>query len=151
MSTLKPPTLRVDLKLCTGCRSCTIACALSHEHQLAFQTARIRVEKNFPGMKTPIFKPVFCRMCRNAKCIVACPTGVLTEDPATGLVNLDARLCNGCGECVPACPFDAIWLDANRGVAIKCDLCGGDPACVRSCAPGALVFEGVKTQLQKDK
>ena len=151
MSTLKPPTLRVVLKLCTVCRSCTIACALSHEHHLEFQTARIRVEKSFPEMTSPIFKPVFCRMCRNAKCIVACPTGALIEDPATGLVNLNDALCNGCGECVTACPFDAIWMDERRSIAIKCDLCGGDPVCVRYCAPGALMFQSIQAELRKDR
>jgi anaerobic carbon-monoxide dehydrogenase iron sulfur subunit len=82
---------------------------------------------------------------------VACPPGALTEDLATGLVNLNDELCNGCGECVTACPFDAIWMDEHRGVAIKCDLCGGEPVCVRYCAPGALMFKGVKTELQKDE
>ena len=36
----------------------------------------------------------------------------------TGLVVLDAALCTGCGECVEVCPFEAIWLDGERGVAI---------------------------------
>ncbi|MCS7131978.1 MAG: hypothetical protein NZ934_04555, partial [Hadesarchaea archaeon] len=39
---------------------------------------------------------------------------------------------------VEACPFGAIALHPSKGVAIKCDLCGGDPACVKQCMPGAL-------------
>lgn len=139
---MKPAkTLRVNFKACTGCRSCTIACVLYHSQQIGLHTAHIRVEKTLPEIQIPAFKPVFCRMCRNAKCIAVCPTGALTEDSETGWVQLNAALCNGCGECVKACPFDAIWLDEHRHVAVKCDLCGGDPTCVRYCAPGALVFQ----------
>lgn len=140
MSANKRPTLRINLSACTGCRACSLACALSHEEQVELERTRIRVHKSFPEVKTPVFKPVFCRMCRNARCVVACPTGALYEDEETGLVVLNAELCNGCGDCVEACPFDAIWLDEKRGVALKCDLCDGDPACVRFCAPGALTF-----------
>ncbi len=140
MSAKKRPTLRVDLSACTGCRACSLACAISHEQQIELGRTRIRVQKKMPQIMHPVFKPVYCRMCRNARCIVACPTGALYEDEETGLVVLVPELCTGCGECVEACPFEAIWLDQERGVALKCDLCGGDPACVRFCAPGALSY-----------
>jgi carbon-monoxide dehydrogenase iron sulfur subunit len=140
VSAKKRPTLRVDLSKCTGCRACSLACAVSHEQQIDLTRTRIRVHKQMPVERVPVFKPVFCRMCRNARCIVACPSGALYEDEETGLVILDVELCTGCGDCVEACPFEAIWLDEQRGVALKCDLCGGDPACVRFCAPGALSF-----------
>jgi carbon-monoxide dehydrogenase iron sulfur subunit len=93
-----------------------------------------------PEIKTPVFKPVFCRMCRNAQCVDVCPTGALVQDEESGQVILYTELCNGCGECLEACPFDAIWMDDERGVVIKCDLCGGDPVCVKYCAPEALSF-----------
>ena len=32
-------------------------------------------------------------------------------------------------------------MDANRGVMLKCDLCSGDPKCVKFCLPKALVDE----------
>jgi carbon-monoxide dehydrogenase iron sulfur subunit len=140
LSVKKRPTLRVDLSTCTGCRACSLACAMSHEQEIDLARTRIRVHKQMPQIKAPVFKPVYCRMCRNARCIVACPTGALYEDEETGLVVLDPDLCTGCGDCVEACPFEAIWLDEERGVALKCDLCGGDPTCVRFCAPGALSY-----------
>ena len=135
-------SLRVDFKLCTGCRTCTIVCTLKHEQQVGFQRSRIRVTKTLPRIASPVFKPVFCRMCRNAKCVAACPTGALVQDEATGLVDLDDAKCDGCGKCVQACPFDAIWLDEHAGVAVKCDLCGGDPTCVHYCTAGALIYGG---------
>lgn len=140
MSAKKRPTLRVKFNKCTGCRACTIACALSHEQRGEIHRARIRVHKRMPEIEAPVFKPAFCRMCRNAQCVAVCPTGALVQDEESGLVYLDAELCDGCGLCLEACPFEAIWLDDERGVAIKCDQCGGDPVCVHYCAPGALVF-----------
>jgi Fe-S-cluster-containing hydrogenase component 2 len=40
-----------------------------------------------------------------------------------------------------ACPFGMIFVDAEKGFAVKCDLCGGDPECVKYCIPEALRFE----------
>ena len=88
MSAKKPPTLRVNLRKCTGCRACTIACALSHEQQVEIYRARIRVQKRMPELKTPVFKPVYCRQCRNAKCVDVCPTGALVQDEESGQVIL---------------------------------------------------------------
>lgn len=141
MSTRKLPTLRVNFKACTGCRTCTIVCALHHADRLEFARSRIRVEKSLPRMDLPVFKPVYCRMCRNAKCIGVCPTRALVENQETGIVELKAELCNGCGECLQACPFNAIWVDEHSGIALKCDLCNGDPTCVQYCPSGALIFE----------
>ena len=36
-------------------------------------------------------------------------------------------------ECVPGCPFDVVFV-APQGELLKCDLCGGDPVCVKACA-----------------
>lgn len=133
--------LRVNLQACTGCRACTILCALSHEGQLEVRRARIRVAKNLPTLGRPVFRPVFCRMCKKAQCVAVCPTGALTQDDAKGLVHLAPEVCNGCGLCVEACPFQAIWVDDQMGKALKCDLCGGEPLCVHYCAPGAITFD----------
>lgn len=140
MSPATPRSLRLNTALCTGCRSCTLACALSREGRAEVHRGRIRVHKSMPELQPPVFRPVFCRMCRNARCVAACPTGALVQNEATGLVDLDSARCDGCGRCVPVCPFGAIWLDGDGGRAIKCDLCGGDPVCVRYCSPGALSF-----------
>lgn len=132
--------LRVNLQTCTGCRACSIICALVHEHQLELRRARIRVEKNLPELKPPVFRPVFCRMCQNARCVSVCAAQALFQDKASGLVYLHADRCDGCGRCEEACPFGAIWVDKELGVALKCDLCDGDPMCVKYCAPLALRF-----------
>jgi len=52
------------------------------------------------------------------------------------LVEVDSSRCIGCGACAEACPFGVIHV--LRGIAIKCDLCGGDPECVKHCTPNAL-------------
>lgn len=140
MSANRPRTLRANPAACTGCRSCTLACAIFHEGQAELRRGRIRVQKNLPELAPPVFKPVFCRMCHHARCVAACPTGALVQNEETGLVGLDPALCDGCGRCVPACPFGAIWTAGDGGRAIKCDLCGGDPVCVRYCSPGVLSF-----------
>jgi Fe-S-cluster-containing hydrogenase component 2 len=53
-------------------------------------------------------------------------------DGRTGAVVINDDVCTGCLDCVDACPFDAIPVGPNNEV-LKCDLCGGDPLCVKYC------------------
>jgi Fe-S-cluster-containing hydrogenase component 2 len=55
-------------------------------------------------------------------------------------VLLHADECIGCASCVDACPFGMAALHLETGLAVICDLCGGDPACVKRCATGAIVY-----------
>lgn len=134
------PQMRIDIKACTGCMACVIACALSKENRIELSKARIRVLKNFPGLDPPVFQPSLCRMCTDAPCVEACPTGALFQDDTDGLAHFDEASCTACGLCVEECPFEAIWLDVHPNTLIKCDWCDGDPVCVKHCAPNALIF-----------
>lgn len=135
------PKVRVDPEACTGCQACSIVCVLSHSGVLAINRARIRVKEKLPQLTSPAFVPTVCQMCQDAPCVKACPSEALVQDVKTGVVLLRADLCTGCGICRETCPFDAIWMDSESGVALKCDLCGGKPLCVEHCAPRALTFE----------
>ena len=61
---------------------------------------------------------------------------------------VDAAKCDGCGDCVTACPYGMIERYGS-GKAFKCDLCGGTPACVAECSYGALVFKEPDTISRK--
>jgi Fe-S-cluster-containing dehydrogenase component len=69
-----------------------------------------------------------------------CPTQAIRRDPDTGAVVVDESACVGCRMCMVACPFGCIHFENSRGVAAKCNLCGGSPRCVQHCMSGALHF-----------
>jgi carbon-monoxide dehydrogenase iron sulfur subunit len=85
---------------------------------------------------------LICRQCEDPPCVDACMTGTLVKDPETGVVKMEQERCVGCWTCVMVCPYDAIFRDEERKVAIKCDLCPDKeiPACVDACPTEALVF-----------
>ena len=109
-----------------------------HEVQFGTVTARMRVAKvESQGLDFPHV----CRLCRQAPCMAACPTGALYRQEIGGAVLLHPDDCIGCSACVDACPFGVVALHPETGLALICDLCGGDPACVKRCATGAIAYE----------
>ncbi|MGI8680392.1 MAG: 4Fe-4S dicluster domain-containing protein [Jatrophihabitans sp.] len=92
-----------------------------------------------------------CKHCTHAACLDVCPTGSLFRTEF-GTVVVQDDICNGCGYCVPACPFGVIDRrigeqgTKNVGVAQKCTLCydrlgeGMTPACAQACPTQSIQF-----------
>jgi Fe-S-cluster-containing hydrogenase component 2 len=132
----------VQEDVCSGCRACEVACVAWHEGRFGTVTARIRVTKVEP---LGVDRPHVCRLCRRAPCVAACPTEALRRDEATGAILLRSGDCIACAACVEACPFGMATLHPETGLALICDLCGGDPACVKRCATGAILYADAGT------
>jgi carbon-monoxide dehydrogenase iron sulfur subunit len=129
--------LVVDHAKCTGCRLCEMACSVKHTGANNPARSRIHVVKwPLEGFELPML----CQQCEDAPCIAVCPVDALSQDPILGRVALNYDLCIGCKLCVAACPFGGMGIDTAVRRVIKCDLCDGDPICVRFCDPGALRF-----------
>jgi carbon-monoxide dehydrogenase iron sulfur subunit len=124
-------------EICSGCLACEVACVARHDGQFGTATARIRVTKI---EHLGVDHPHVCRLCQGAPCVAACPTDALYKDKRTAAVLLRPDDCIGCSACVDACPFGMATLHPETGLALICDLCGGDPACVKRCATGAIVY-----------
>ena len=93
-----------------------------------------------------------CKHCTHAACLDVCPTGSLLRTEF-GTVVVQDDICNGCGYCVPACPYGVIdrrigekGVVANVGVAQKCTLCYDrlkddlEPACAAACPTQSIQF-----------
>jgi formate dehydrogenase iron-sulfur subunit len=92
-----------------------------------------------------VFMSDVCKHCTHAGCMDACPTGALIRSEF-GTVVLQPDVCNGCGYCIPACPFGVIDRDHDDGRAAKCTLCydrledGLEPACAKACPTDSIQF-----------
>jgi formate dehydrogenase iron-sulfur subunit len=86
-----------------------------------------------------------CKHCTHAACLDVCPTGSLFRTEF-GTVVVQEDICNGCGYCVPACPFGVIEQRENDGRAWKCTMCydrlgaGMEPACAKACPTESIQF-----------
>lgn len=130
------PRILVDTSRCSGCRRCELQCSFSHEGKYWPEMSRVKVEKDeISGVDSPRV----CRQCVRASCVEACGAKALSRDPMTDAVLLDKERCQRCLACVAACPFGAIH-SYTCGFPLLCDLCGGDPACVKACPTAAIWF-----------
>jgi len=129
--------LVVDWEKCDGCRKCVTACAVKHTGTEDASGSRIRIEEYQPDR---VFLPIVCHQCEDAPCIVACPTMARTRDDETGKTAIDYRRCISCKTCVAVCPFGAASFDPATKRVITCDLCDGEPECVKACRTGAVTY-----------
>ncbi|WP_426739570.1 4Fe-4S dicluster domain-containing protein [Enterobacter cloacae complex sp. 379A2] len=127
-----------DPEKCIGCRTCEVACMMSHQSSATPEalTSQIRVVKG--GTFTTA---VGCHQCEDAPCANVCPTGAIHR--AAGAWLVEQARCIGCKSCMVACPFGAMQVRVveDRVQALKCDLCAhreGGPACVEACPTHAL-------------
>ena len=129
--------LLFDVSKCTGCRTCELACSLiqtgvcnpasSRRRTIHFNEAILDVSMQ-------------CQQCDDPACMNICPAEAIYMDDSTGAIIINYDKCIGCKMCSIACPFGAISVDPLTKRVVKCDLCSGDPACVKFCLTGAIEY-----------
>ncbi len=120
---------------CSGCMVCEIVCSMKHWNIINPKKSGIRIEKKSVTEDIP-------HVCSHGKecnleCVDACKFDAMKVND--GIVYVDYENCVGCGACERACPLNAVWIFDKK--AYKCDLCGGEPQCVKFCSQNALVRE----------
>lgn len=98
-----------------------------------------------PGELRWLMSSDVCKHCTHAACLDVCPTGALFRTEFDTVV-VQEDVCNGCGYCVPACPYGVIEQRPGDGRAFKCTLCydrlgaGQEPACAKACPTESIQF-----------
>ena len=126
--------LTVIPEQCSGCKICELVCSINHFGVNNPKKAAIRVIITYPH---PVMRmPVVCGHCKVPTCVDVCPVDALSRKD--GVVHLDKEVCISCYKCIGACPFGAIYAHEDCDYPIHCDMCDGDPECVKKCPKGAL-------------
>jgi len=150
-------TLKVDVTKCIGCHNCQLACKDEHVGNdwspIAGPQSEgqfwIRVDEHERG-KLPRVRldcvAIMCQHCAAAPCMAACPQkAIYRRDDNIVLINGDK--CNGCKDCIAACPYEVINFNEELKVAQKCTMCAHlldrgwkEPRCVTACPTETLTF-----------
>ncbi len=156
-----------DATICIGCKACEVACkqwnqlpgsspasdfaltGYSYDNTVDLGATTWRhvafVERPSRDGVAWLMLSDVCKHCVHAGCLDACPTGAIIRTEF-GTVVIQDDVCNGCGYCVPACPFGVPQLDHADGGSHKCTLCydrllgGLSPACATACPTGSIRF-----------
>jgi formate dehydrogenase iron-sulfur subunit len=164
-----------DTSVCIGCKACEVACkewnlvpedglnltGMSYDNTVGLSADTWR-HVAFIEQRKPVTNPDalamaadgdlqwlmasdVCKHCTHAGCLDVCPTGSLFRTEF-GTVVVQEDICNGCGYCVPACPYGVINRREDDGRAWKCTLCydrisgGQEPACAKACPTDSIQF-----------
>jgi len=119
---------------CTHCRNCELACAFYHSGAPTPIGPRVIEVRRIRSVPVPLT----CLQCDDAACVAACPADAIRRSEATGALEVKQHRCIGCKACIHACPFGAMYFRDETHVALKCDLCKGNPTCAAFCPTDAL-------------
>jgi len=144
---LDEKTIVFDPYYCTGCMRCMTTCSTYKNGATSLSKSRLHIIRHeghsiskIDEKDDLIFDMITCRHCDEPYCMQVCPTLAIERDNNTGAVVVAPDKCVGCRMCTVACPFGAISYDQVKKRVMKCDLCGGDPQCVKFCPSEALQF-----------
>jgi len=141
----RPKQLFMYPDLCVGCHLCSYACSMVKFGTLSKEKTAIRIVRQDGAFEYPNF----CIQCEDKTCMKFCPTDALVWDQGVGTVELLEERCIGCGICAIKCEYSAIqFLDRE---VIKCNLCGGDPACVKYCPTEAIQYKESAPELEDER
>ena len=138
--------MAIDLRKCTGCHTCSVACKSEFAVPLGVFRSWVEVkeEGKYPNVKK-FFSHKLCNHCDNPSCVPVCPVNA-THVREDGIVVVNSRKCIGCKACVAACPYNARFANPITHTADKCDFClhrvenGVVPSCVNACPAKTRIF-----------
>jgi len=165
-----------DTTVCIGCKACEVAChqwnalparnggqvplsGLSYDNTVAFSDVdwrHVKFIEQFSEDRSRarwLMMSDVCKHCVNAPCLEVCPTGAIIRTEFD-TVYIQEPVCNGCRDCLAACPFGVIHISAEKRVAQKCTFCydrlrdGLVPACAQACPTRSIQF-GPLAELQQ--
>ncbi|WP_203984028.1 4Fe-4S dicluster domain-containing protein [Sphaerisporangium rufum] len=148
-----------DTSVCIGCKACEVACkewndvpddgfvfrATSYDNTGALGASTWRHVAFIENGDGWLMSSDVCKHCTDAACLDVCPTGALFRTEFDTVV-VQSDVCNGCGYCVPACPYGVIDRREGDGRAWKCTMCydrlrgGLEPACAKACPTDSIQF-----------
>ncbi len=168
-----PMGFYTDTTVCIGCKACEVACkswnglpadiiALSGNsydntrHLSGENWRHVRFIEQFAEDRVDgrwLMMSDVCKHCVEAGCLEVCPTGAIIRTEFDTVV-IQADVCNGCRDCIAACPFGVIEINPVSRTAMKCTLCydrlqsGLPPACAQACPTASIQF-GTIEELQQ--
>jgi anaerobic dimethyl sulfoxide reductase subunit B (iron-sulfur subunit) len=150
---LTRPAFFLDAQICTGCKTCMIACKDKNDLPMGVRWRRVvefaggdwirQPDETFSQNVFAYYVSVSCNHCRDPICVHACPSTAMNQNDH-GIVTVDPQKCLGCRYCEWACPYSAPQFDDASGQMTKCDFCrdkleqGDVPDCVAGCPTRAL-------------
>ena len=153
----------IDVSKCIGCKACPVACmewndprdAVGPNHGV-YENPMDLTENSWTVMRYSevvterglewLIRKDGCMHCANPGCLKACPAPGAVVQYSNGIVDFHEENCIGCGYCITGCPFNIPRLSQKDSKVYKCTLCsdrvavGLEPACVKTCPTGAIVF-----------
>jgi formate dehydrogenase iron-sulfur subunit len=166
-----------DTTVCIGCKACEVACkewnqlpasnggantlsgdSYDNTRRLdGIHWRHVQFVEQFTADRSQgrwLLMSDVCKHCVRAGCLDVCPTGAIVRTEFDTVV-IQSDVCNGCRDCIGACPFGVIDINPASGTAQKCTLCydrlkvGMEPACSKACPTDSITFGPVAELRQR--